>query len=506
MRVLIIEDSLEDSRLIHELLRPQTHDFDLILGSTLAAGIAELRKQSFDAVLLDLTLPDSAGLQTLSAIKATSPDIAVVVMTEFNDQQIGVQAVKAGAQDYLVKGETDGRLLAKSLIYAVERQRIEAAELEQRRFAEALAESTAILSSTLELDEVLDRILMTLGHVFVHDVATIALIENDCFQVVREHDFINNISRPIQHSHNMSIRGYPTTSSLVASRQPRVIADVHTTAFNPDILQGYEQRSKIRSYAGAPILLREQVLGTISLFSHNCNTYSEVIGQRLIAFASQAAIAIQNARLFQESAALAAVEERQRLARDLHDSVSQTLFTTSAMAESSLRQWDNNPEKARSLLEDVHRLSMNALAEMRVLLFELRPGIMNHATLKQLFEQYLQPIQARREVHIQLEIDEDLDLPGETQLALYRIAQEALNNIEKHAQATEVSINLSQQPAGLTLSITDNGLGFDPTTAYSGSFGLAGMRERAEKINAAIKVQSQPGSGTQIFVIVPYIK
>jgi len=506
MRVLIIEDNPGDLRLIRELLRQQSVDFELIPSRTLAEGIEELRKQPFDAVLLDLSLPDSIGVQTLNAFKAEAPRIAVVVMTGFNDQQTGVQAVKSGAQDYLVKGETDGHLLSKSLIYAIERQRIETAELEQRRFAEALAESTAILSSTLELDAVLDRILMTLGHVFVHDVATIALIENDHFQVVREHDFIDNISRPIQHSHNMPIRAYPATSSLVASRQPRVIADVHTTAFNPDILQGYEQRSKICSYAGAPILLREQVLGTISLFSHNCNTYSEVTGQRLMAFASQAAIAIQNARLFQESAALAAVEERQRLARDLHDSVSQTLFTTSAMAESSLRQWDNNPEKARSLLEEVHRLSMNALAEMRVLLFELRPGVMNNATLTQLFEQYLQPIQARRDLHIQLAIVEDLDLPGETQLALYRITQEALNNIEKHAQATEVSINLSKQPAGLTLCITDNGLGFDPTTAYSGSFGLAGMRERAEKISAAIEVQSQLGSGTQIFVIVPHIK
>ncbi len=504
MRVLIIEDNPVDLRFMRELLHHQPVPFELSSCPTLSEGIIRLRAQPFDAVLLDLSLPDSVGVKTLEALKLGMPEIAVVVMTGFDDQQIGVQAVKSGAQDYLVKDETDGRLLAKSLIYAIERQRIETAEQEQRRFAEALAESAAILSSTLELDEVLDRTLITLGHVFNHDAATIALIENDRLQVVREHDYSENISRPIQQNLNAPVEEYPATNSLISSRQPRVIGNIHSTAFNLDILRGYHQRHQVRSYAGAPIIFRDQILGTISLFSHEADAYSEVIGQRLMAFASQSAIAIQNARLFNQSLELAAVEERQRLARDLHDSVSQTLFTTSAMAESALRQWNNNPPKAYNLLEDVYRLSRNALAEMRVLLFELRPSMMNSATLKQLFEQYLQPIQARRDLRIQLEINNGFELPGEQQLALYRIAQEALNNVEKHAQATEVFITISRQSNGLALTITDNGHGFDVNSTPSGSFGLAGMRERAEKIHASINVQSEPGHGTRISVVVPF--
>ncbi len=259
----------------------------------------------------------------------------------------------------------------------------------------------------------------------------------------------------------------------------------------------------IRSYLGVPIILRGKVIGFINTFGYHSGMFTLKEMDRLQAFAQQAAIAIDNARLYQESRELAAVQERQRLARDLHDSVSQTLFTATAMAESSLRQWHNAPDKAYRLLEEVHRMSQAALAEMRVLLLELRPSTLANISLKQLLEQYLQPIGVRRNVEITLDMPDNLRLPPQLQIGLYRIVQEALNNVDKHAQATLVYANLVETDEGLDLVIRDNGRGFNPADVSTTSMGLAIMQERAQEIGATLSIHSQEGHGTRIAVHLP---
>ena len=259
-------------------------------------------------------------------------------------------------------------------------------------------------------------------------------------------------------------------------------------------------QANIHAYIGSPIELQDEIIGFFNLFSETQDFFDEEHAERLSAFAELAAIAIQNARLFAQSQELATLEERQRLARELHDSVSQSLFTCRTMAETALRRWDKDPAGTRELVEDIYQMSMSALGEMRILLLELRPANLTNVGLKQLFEQYLQPIQDRRQFEIDLAIDDFQPLPPEVQIALYRITQEALNNIDKHAQATKVHIRAQDHADCIVLDIFDNGGGFDVEAATGTSLGLNIMKERAEAIDAKLRIQSKISKGTRISV------
>jgi signal transduction histidine kinase len=292
----------------------------------------------------------------------------------------------------------------------------------------------------------------------------------------------------------------PVLVRLLSSRRPLWIDNLMQTgdALTPIMYFGLQQG--MQAYAGAPIIARGRVLGFLNMYARQAKAFGESASRRLLAFAEQAAIALENARLFQQAAKLAATEERQRLARDLHDSVSQTLFTTSALAESALRQWENNPAKAYQLLHDVYRMSQAAQAEMRVLLLELRPHTITSMGLHALVTQLVRPIHARRGLDVQVSIPEKLVLPAAVQIGLYRIVQEALNNIEKHALASQVQVSLISENDCTMLRIADNGQGFDVDNVREGSMGLGIMSERAQSLGGALSLASMPGEGTTIVV------
>ncbi len=199
--------------------------------------------------------------------------------------------------------------------------------------------------------------------------------------------------------------------------------------------------------------------------------------------------------------ATAAAEERNRLARDLHDAVSQTLFSASLIAEVLPRLWERNPEEGRRRLEEVRQLTRGALAEMRTLLLELRPAALVEAELPHLLRQLGESISGRTRVPVTMSIEGDYSFSPEVKVALYRIAQEALNNVAKHANAREAKVSLSYESDKVTLKIIDDGKGFDMTSLPSDSLGLGIMRERASDIGALLSMQSKLGQGTEIVVI-----
>lgn len=196
---------------------------------------------------------------------------------------------------------------------------------------------------------------------------------------------------------------------------------------------------------------------------------------------------------------LAALEERQRLARDLHDAVSQTLFSASLTAEMLLRQKQNiTPEALWAHIAHLTRLVGSALGEMRILLLELRPEGLKNTDLSILFARLTDAVGSRTEAPIHCLIQGEKKLPVDVKIALYRIAQEALNNIIKHARATEISLHLQLDETGARLRIEDNGRGFDPQFPNGGQLGLGIMRERAEEIGATLEIVSQPEKGTRV--------
>ncbi len=199
----------------------------------------------------------------------------------------------------------------------------------------------------------------------------------------------------------------------------------------------------------------------------------------------------------------AALEERNRLARDLHDAVSQTLFSASIIAEVLPRIWDRNPDEGHRRLEEVRQLTRGALAEMRTLLFELRPAALAEAELGPLLNQLGESVTGRARLPVTVTIEGKCDLPEAVKIAVYRIAQEALNNIVKHPGATLAEVKLDCTENGITLRIADNGRGFNPEDVSSGSLGLGIMRERAAGIGASLTVDSVEGNGTEIMVTWP---
>ena len=195
-----------------------------------------------------------------------------------------------------------------------------------------------------------------------------------------------------------------------------------------------------------------------------------------------------------------AEEERTRLARDLHDAVSQTLFSTSLIAEVLPRLWERNKDEGLKKLEEVRQLTRGALAEMRTLLFELRPTALADAELSDLLRQLSESVIGRARVPVTLEVEGSCVIPTDVKIAFYRIAQESLNNIAKHSAASRAQITLHCQPQQVVMDIIDNGHGFNVDQVAPGSFGLGNMNERANQIGAILKIESKPGEGTEITV------
>ncbi|MBX6341331.1 MAG: PAS domain S-box protein [Thermomicrobiaceae bacterium] len=256
------------------------------------------------------------------------------------------------------------------------------------------------------------------------------------------------------------------------------------------------------AFLSVPLAVHDAALGTLSLYYRRPRDFDQDEVALASTFAAQAALAIESARLRVQAEQAAALEERQRLARELHDAVTQTLFSASLIAEAIPDLWDVNPAEARRRLEQVRRLARGALAEMRMLLLELRPGALAEVALPDLLRQLAQAAAGNTGADVALAIDgEPRPLPAETQLALYRIAQEALSNVAKHARARHVALALSYGPAGeVALRVDDDGRGFDPAAVPPGRLGTSIMRERADGIGACLQLESRPGGGTRVEV------
>jgi signal transduction histidine kinase len=197
----------------------------------------------------------------------------------------------------------------------------------------------------------------------------------------------------------------------------------------------------------------------------------------------------------------ATVAERNRIARELHDSVTQTLFSTSMLADVLPQVWESDQLKGKEKLEELRRAIRGALAEMRTLLLELRPSAIADADMSQLLRQLAHSTTGRTGVDVTWRMEGDIDLSGERKVVIYRLVQEALNNVVKHARADHVQLVLRHTDHALELIVIDDGAGFDPTTVSGDHFGLKMMRERVESSGGVLRVASHPDEGTEIHAL-----
>jgi signal transduction histidine kinase len=209
-------------------------------------------------------------------------------------------------------------------------------------------------------------------------------------------------------------------------------------------------------------------------------------------------------RLYKQAQELAALQERQRLARELHDSVSQALYGISLGAHTAREALEgSDPDQTLASLEYVIALAEAGLAEMRALIFELRPESLETEGLVAALQKQVTVLRARYHLTVEADLGEEGNLSLEWKEALYRIAQEALHNIVKHAHASTVTLRITRQERELTLEVGDNGRGFDPSAAFPGHLGLHSMQERAERLGGTLTIEGTPGRGAHIKVHVP---
>lgn len=251
-----------------------------------------------------------------------------------------------------------------------------------------------------------------------------------------------------------------------------------------------------------PIRAEGHIIGALTFFSCQSRPVDHELLQVLDTAGSQIGLFIERKRAeqaqWEQARLLAAFEERQRLARDLHDSVTQTLFSASVVAEMLPIMWTRDPDQIKPGLDELHQLTRDALSEMRSLLDDLRPNDMAGRDLPKLLKQLGDTLTRRTNAEFTLDAQLSVPLPADIQITLYRIAQEALNNIAKHAAATQVSLLLHADESQVSLQIEDNGRGFDMMNIPDGHYGVDIMHERAATIGARFHVSSTPGMGTRL--------
>jgi PAS domain S-box-containing protein len=386
-------------------------------------------------------------------------------------------------------------------------ERVRAVQLLEQRVEGRTRELSALLdvsrniASTLELESLLDLILDQLKTVVDYDSAALFALEGG--ELVPLNDR-GPLSREQARRYHAMATHIGVERCEIQDGEPVIVTDVRGGAPLARILQeaaGGEQETVLgpaRSWMCVPLVIQERVVGMLSLSHRKANYYTPQHAGLARAIASQAATAIENAQLYEQAQRLAVLEERQRLARELHDSVSQALYGIGLGARTARTLLDRDPSRAAEPLDYVLSLAEAALAEMRALIFELRPDSLREEGLVAALVRQAAVLRASHHLEVQTEFGDEPELSFQVKEGLYRIAQEALNNVAKHARASRVCLRLEAGDGQIVLAVEDNGIGFDPLGEYPGHMGLHSMHERAEKLGATLALESAPGEGTRL--------
>jgi signal transduction histidine kinase len=260
-----------------------------------------------------------------------------------------------------------------------------------------------------------------------------------------------------------------------------------------------------KSYLGAQIRIGKRTEGLMSYFRHTDRGFGLDEIALGTALAEQMGTMLEIHRLRENAEAMAVLQERQRLARDLHDSVTQSLYSLSLFSRAAREAAeDDDVERLSHNLIELERNTLHVLREMRLLLYELRPADLQREGLVRAIELRLNAVERRANLQVNVRMDELAGLAPELEVDLYHIVEEALNNIVKHAAATEVSLLLKQTGRDLFLRMTDDGQGFDATLTRGG-MGLRNIRERVARSHGRVSIKSRRGEGTRLEVTIPIV-
>lgn len=390
-------------------------------------------------------------------------------------------------------------------------------EIEQRRrVAEGLRGILEALNSTRSLDEVLDYIIRQAIELLGAQAGFLFRAESG--HVIFEASY--GLPPNLAAVQSGTVDNSSANQEFFFERHPVGITDfpayVETALHDPEAglteedAWWYGELAKdYQSLLGAPLIVRNEVYGGLSFYYRNQRAFSKDDYELAMSLADQTALAIENARLRLQAEQAAVMAERQRLARELHDSVSQALYGIGLGARTARKLLtqatldDAGRAKLDAPLDYLLSLADAGLTEMRALIFELHPDALEKEGLVTALKRQTETLRARHKLAVEIDLCAEPDVSLDIKEALYRITQEALNNSVKHAHAAHIGLRLRCSDATLELEVADDGVGFDPHRTYPGHLGLRSMRERVVQLGGELVIQSASGEGAVVRVSVP---
>jgi signal transduction histidine kinase/PAS domain-containing protein len=432
-----------------------------------------------DEILHDPTVPDEIKARRVKLRERFAGSFSVPLIT-YNQVYGGMVFYYPETQEFTEDQIELGLTFAEQVGIAIENARLHERDQERQRELQILLDVAATANSYLDQENLLNRTLDLLISLVGASRAGVSLLDENTGYL------LPYTLRPDQVVD-------PEDMAKMLDAGQSVIKSGELLYIEPD-----PSKNLLEPGALIPLQIRGKKLGMLGLIGKEGTIFKPEQLALFKSIADQLSVAIENARLFAQAEETAVTAERNRLARDLHDAVTQTLFSSSLIADVLPKIWEKDPDEGKKRLEELRQLTRGALSEMRTLLVELRPAALVDADLSDLIGHLVNAFSARTRLSVEFDRTCSMNPPPEIKEMFYRITQEAFNNIAKHANAQKVTITLDCQPGNFKISIKDDGSGFDPVENYQEGLGIGIMRERAKTLAARLNITSQIGQGTEI--------
>jgi two-component system, NarL family, sensor histidine kinase UhpB len=480
LKLLLIEDSQEDALLLVRQLEQDGYDLTCERVDTPETLLAAMEKQPWDIVISDYVLPRLTGLEAIKTVAKKNADVPCIVMSGKINDEIAVSAMKAGARDYIMKNNL------KRIGPAIERELAEAESRRQRKKIEQ-----EIKQNELHLQKVFES--LDEGVALISVDGRVILANAAEAKILGLRSPVERISQPFIHPDWKLVRedGTPLsleeTAVMTAIRTRRAVRNYEIGIRKPD----------------GPILWLN--VNAVPILDESGNVTSVV---RTITDNTEQKNLQDEREQFARRLIEVQEEERKRISRELHDDTAQYLALLTLEMDALLHQKEPLSAAIEAKLQKLRNTTEMVLKEVRRFSHELRPSVLEHFGLVSALELITGEFKSEQlEVHFNVSGSESR-LQDRVELTLFRLAQEALNNVRKHSGATSARVELRYTPVKVRLSVSDNGKGFEPSQtrgpSASSGLGLVGMRERAHLCGGKLLIKSVPGKGTHISVEVPY--
>jgi two-component system sensor histidine kinase UhpB len=463
LKIQLVEDDPSYGALLEAVLNEADYGhFEAVRVTCLADALESLDRNHFDAVLLDLTLPDSSGIASLIALHSRHPEMPIVVLTGMRDETLAIESLRNGAQDYIVKGQLDNDMLVRLIRYAIERKRIEQelvdSESRYRALMEQASDGIFVLDSTGHLTDINPSGCEMLGY---SREELLGMSQKDLivpldYPLTEVGDAESDESRIVLREHIVRHRD---GSEITVEVSAKLLDDGRTMAIARDITKRKVAEDELQAHVENQANLLHQLLN-------------------------------------------AQEDERRRLSMDIHDGPLQSLGVCLLALDRSIRRFDRSDLKAgRSELDALRASLSSTVSEVRAVLADLSLELLTQYGLETALRNHMERFSEVTGIEVAISYVVRRKLGADVELLMYRLAQEALANIRKHSRAESAMIQLRVIQGDLHLIIRDNGRGFDPQAVlqkkYAGEkLGLRSMRERIELAGGKFDISSAPGEGT----------